>query len=50
MLKAVLIAIAAFTAVDAAAWGGQYRTQVVHAALTAADAVTGQDWTSGPLA
>ena len=48
MLKAVLIAIAAFTAVDAAAWGGQYRTQVIRAALVTIDGVKNQDWDSGP--
>ena len=48
MLKAVLVAIAAFTAVDAAVWGGQYRVQVIRAALVTTETITSQDWDSGP--
>jgi hypothetical protein len=49
MLKAVLISIAALTAVDAAAWQGRYRTQVIHSLGEAVGNVASQDWSSGPL-
>ena len=50
MLKAGLIALAALTAVDAAAWHGHYRYQVISSGKRLVSAVVGQDWTPGPLA
>lgn len=50
MLKATLIAIAALTAFDALAWQGQYRVRLIQELGDIAAIVTGQDWTSGPLA
>lgn len=50
ILKATLIALAALTAVDAAAWHGHYRYQVVSGCKRMVSAVADQDWSSGPLA
>ena len=43
-LKALLIAVAAFTVFDAAIWGGRYRTVTVHTAVHTAYWVMNQNW------
>lgn len=43
-LKALMVAIAAFTIVDAAIWQGQYRTAAIAKASMTAHWMINQDW------